>query len=186
MPAAEYRHAPSDRFRQGDIVRDVVVIEGVEIASEELRVAERVLPYCIVMSQDCDLEHDFNNRVNLTSPDHDKYVPTILLAPAYLADTFRIGDHLQAQNLKMGRFNSERWKSLRQNQLYRYHYLSSSQDLQIPELVVDFKHFFTAPREKFYADFISSYLASLHDLFREDFSNRFAYYLSRIGLPEPG
>lgn len=185
MPEAKYRKVDSPRICQGDIVRDVVVIEDASLEGEEVVTRERQIPYCVVLSQDCDLEHDFNSHANEQRKNNDKFLPTILLSPAYLAQTFRTGDHLTALGLKMTAHTTSEWERIKKNHLYRYHYLPAYLDYQIQELVVDFKHFFTIPRDRFYAGFKSKYVAGLDDLFREDFSNRFAYYLSRIGLPEP-
>jgi hypothetical protein len=185
MPEAKYRKVESPRFRQGDIVRDVVVTLGTDLEEEQVVSRVREVPYCVVVSQDCDLEHDFNFRADEQRKNNDKFLPTILISPAYPAQTFRTGDHLAEQQLKMTAFHTGDWERLKKNHLYRYHYLPPYQDLQVPELVVDFKHFFAVPRDIFYSEFKQKYVAGLDDLFREDFSNRFAYYLSRIGLPEP-
>lgn len=53
----------------------------------------------------------------------------------------------------------------------------------IPELVIDFKHYYTIPTEEMYEAYKENYLASVEPLYREDLSQRFANYLSRIGLP---
>jgi hypothetical protein len=184
MPGPKYRKLDSARCRQGDIFRDITIIEGAQLDEEELKLVERHVPYSIVISQDCDLEHDYNNRANEQRTNNDKYLPTILLCPAYLAEQLRQGDHLKEYGLKMTAFGKD-WDRLKKNQMYRYHYLPSNPDYQLPELVVDFKHSHTVPRDTFYNDFKANYVVSLEELFREDFSNRFAYFLSRIGLPEP-
>lgn len=193
MPELKYRRVALPRCRQGDVFRDVVVLEDTEAeeapqvagAEEAGAFAERHIPYCVLLSQDCDLEHDYNNRSNESAKNHDKYLPSLLLSPAYPAEQFKAGEHLKAFELKMTVQTTGQWEKIKGNQLYRYHYLPGRLDFQVPELVVDFKHFFTVPRETFYRRFKPNYLASIDELFREDFSNRFAYYLSRIGLPEP-
>ncbi|MYM24833.1 hypothetical protein GTP46_19540 [Duganella sp. FT135W] len=182
-----YCESIGDRYRQGDVLRDVKIIEWAEVVDDALEVTERRLPYAVVLSQECDLEHDYANRNNLEKckTDTDKFLQTILLCPAYPAAQLRVGAHLQELEQKMQKFNSEQWKRLKQNNDYRYHYLVEDEDKQVPELVIDFKHYFTIPRSVAYRpEFRSNLTASLDDLFREHLSSRFAYYLSRIGLPE--
>lgn len=67
------------------------------------------------------------------------------------------------------------------NQNPRYHYLKFKEDDK-PELIVDFKHFFTVNRDFLYKQ-LNKRLYSLDDLFRENLSLRFCNYVSRIGLP---
>jgi hypothetical protein len=68
------------------------------------------------------------------------------------------------------------------NEIPRYHYLNFSEN-DMPELIVDFKHFFTINRDLLYKN-IDSKLCSLDDLFKEKLSQRFSQFISRIGLPE--
>jgi len=189
MPLSEiktpYVRQPLARYQQGDILRDFAVSEVTSASEGEVEVRQRVMPYCVLLSQDCDLEHDFNNRNVKGGTDHDKYLRSVLLCPSYLGDPFRQGEHLGSDQLKMRRIPSDEWKKLKSNQIDRYHYLEPLPDLQVPELVVDFKHYFTVPLEVVYrAEQKSSYLATIEILYREHLSTRFAHYLSRIGLPE--
>jgi hypothetical protein len=176
-----------NRYRQGDILRDLRIVEWAEIVQDDLVITERQLPYAVILSQECDLEHDYNNHADDTRFKglKDKCLPTILVCPAYLATQLRTGEHLQNLGLKMQSLSSDQFKRLKQNNDSRYHYLAEEADLQLPELVVDFKHFFSIPRNVIYRDSVSSgYVCSIDDLFRENLSNRFANYISRIGLPE--
>ena len=56
--------------------------------------------------------------------------------------------------------------------------------MQIPDLILDFKHYLTVPFDLLSRFHGTCYLASVSELFREDLSVRFASYLSRVGLPE--
>ncbi|NUZ05502.1 hypothetical protein [Piscinibacter koreensis] len=160
-------------------------MEWAEEQGGTIEVRSRQLPYCVILSQDCDLEHDYNQRQDSTRADNDKYLLTLLLAPAYPAEIFREGAHLQEQDLKMQRINSTAWKQLTQNGMMRYHFLTGRAELQVPDLVIDFKSFLTTPREVLYRpEFASNYLVTLEVIFREHLSGRFAHYLSRIGLPD--
>lgn len=186
--SSPYSTVPSTRYRQGDILRTVTIIEWAEIHNGELILTERNFPYCVVISQECDLEHDFNNHADedkLARGDRDKCLQSLLLCPAYPAEQLKLGAHLEAISLKMQRISSDEWRRIKQNNIYRYHYLPEYEAGQIPDLVLDFKHYITVPRNIAYrGDFKGSVLISLDDLFREHLSSRFAHYLSRIGLPE--
>lgn len=173
------------RLQQGDLLRDLAVSEVSSVSNDGVEVSERNLPYAVILSQDCDLEHDFNSSSAQGDGKDDKMLPALLLCPAYIADALRSGQHLKDQNRKMQRINSDEWRKLTSNQVYRYHYLEPWPDLQVPELVVDFKHYFTVSRGLAYRkELRDRYLATLEILYREHLSSRFAHYFSRIGLPE--
>lgn len=173
----------ADRICQGDIFRNIVIIEGVGIENDDLVVTERSLVYAVVLSQDCDLEQDFSSR-NPSGGSHDKHIPSILICPAYPAAQVKEGTHL-GDEFKMQAMNSALYKPILQNNSPRYHFLEGFGEFQVPELIIDFKHFFTLKRDIFYRDFKSdNYLASISEVFRESLCQRFANYLSRIGLPE--
>jgi hypothetical protein len=76
------------------------------------------------------------------------------------------------------------WAPIKQNNNERYHYLPSYLDFQIPELLVDFKMYFTLPINVVFSGVNPFYLATINELFREKLSQRFSFYLSRIGLPD--
>ena len=173
------------RICQGDILRDVNVIDDYKRdSSGELVFEELTLPYIVVMTQDCDLEHDFNNRTEVSPGKQDKFLRTVLICPAYVAADLRKGDHLEDLKLKMEKFNSDRWSTLKKQNNTRYHYLEQDQELQVPELVIDFKHYYAIPRDTLFHVYNEHYLATINHLFREYLSQRFSNYLSRIGLPE--
>ena len=175
----------SERIQQGDLIRDLVISELSGFSDNEISISDRNIPYCVVMSQDCDLEHDFNQLSNPASTNHDKLLPSILLCPAYVSEIFREGKHLEGEGKFMQRINSNDWGKLASNQTYRYHYLTPWTELQVPALVVDFKHYFTVSRLKMYREESKKlHIATIEILYREHLSSRFAHYLSRVGLPE--
>ena len=79
--------------------------------------------------------------------------------------------------------DSKRWKIVQNNQNPRYHFLKGEKMYQVPNIVIDFKHYYTIPRDELYKNYKNHYIGSINELFREALSQRFAYYLSRIGLP---
>lgn len=171
-------------IHQGDIFRDVCVVENIIENENAVTTEQKKLPYALVITQECDLQQDFNCRANSENKNQDKYLPSILLCPAYTAESHKRGDHLDGYGQKMEIFNSDRFRQLKQNNLYRYHYLEGDIDLNVPELVIDFKHYFTIPRQIAYSPKVmQNYLATISDLYREHLSSRFCFYLGRIGLP---
>jgi len=137
------------RICQGDILRDVYVIDSyTKYPSGELKYDELVISYVIVMTHDCDLESDFKNRSEISSETHDKYLRNILVCPAYNAAEFREGKHLlEDMGMKMAEWNSKMFKQIREQNNTRFYFLEQDQTLQVPELVVDFKHYYTIPRD---------------------------------------
>jgi hypothetical protein len=144
-----------------------------------------ILPYLVVLSQECDLENDFDSRPpkKESKHPHDKFLQSILVCPAYPAEKLRKGTHLESLELTMQHLNSKKWNDVKNNDAPRYHFLSNDDNLQIPNLVLDFKHYYTIPREILYQKKDEHYLATINLIFRENLSQRFAFYLSRIGLP---
>ncbi len=173
------------RVCQGDILRDIDVIDSyTKDASGEIEYDELTLPYIVVMTQDCDLDKDFKNRSEDNPEKHDKFLRTILVCPAYIASEFRDGNHLEDLKLKMEKWDTKRFKQIKEQNNARYHFLDADQKLQVPELVIDFKHYYAIPRDTIDRMYPEHYLVTVNQLFRESLSQRFSNYLSRIGLPE--
>ncbi len=83
----------------------------------------------------------------------------------------------------METYNSERWGVIKKNKNERYHFLEKNEELCLPNLIIDFKQYYTIPTHILYKLYKDHFVGSLKPLFREDLSHRFAFYLSRIGLP---
>jgi hypothetical protein len=176
-----YLRHERERLCQGDIFRDIEYIFDIKETGDSIEFDTRKLPYIIVLTQDCDLESDHRNHT-LTPDNQDKFLQSILVSPAYLAEQLKEGTHLNDLGLKMQKLGSSLWKPVKSNQNARYHFLPANTDFQIPDLVVDFKHYYTIPKERLVTD--ANYIGTLNELFRENLSHRFSHYLSRIGLPE--
>jgi hypothetical protein len=182
---SRYVKSTDKRICQGDILRDINILDNYSIdKSGELEYDELNLLYIIVMTQDCDLEGDFKNRSQTAPEKHDKFLRTILICPAYIASYFRGGKHLDGLGLKMEPWNSKNFHQIKDQNKDRFHFLDQDQELQIPEMVIDFKHYYAIPRNTLYGLYNEHYLATINQLFREFLSQRFANYLSRIGLPQ--
>lgn len=173
------------RVAQGDIIRDIECIEYVVEKDDIVEVSKIVFPLVIVLTQDCDLEQDFSLKKQLTqsSESHDKLLFSVLIAPLYNADAAFAGDHLTELKMKMQRINSDRKRVVKNNEVPRYHYLDLGEKIAVPPQVIDFKHFFSVNLLYLEKRKKAQFVCHIGDLFREDISQRFSSYLSRIGLP---
>lgn len=178
-----YRRHDRDRVCQGDLFEDFVYPEWVSREGKKIKIQNRTIPYLIVLTQDCDLEGDHRNHTT-ASEKQDKYLQSILVCPAYQADKLKEGNHLEKLGYTMEYQNKNNWKAIKQNNNPRYHYLETFK--QIPALAIDFKHYYSIPRDILYKEMKADhhYIGTVNELFRESLSQRFAYYLSRVGLPE--
>jgi hypothetical protein len=194
-----FRESSGKRIYQGDIYRDLQIIIGYTPNNPDEIISELCMPYLVVLSQDCDLDRDhksFFKYKNLDDVDntdklrsiYDKCLPSVLVSPAFPAEQVRIGEHLKDLNKfimdNKGKETKSPWKNILNNETPRYHFIKGNTDLQVPNLVLDFKRYYTIPIEYLYSCIEKNYLASLNELFRECLSSRFCDYQSRIGLPE--
>jgi len=174
-----YRKKSNVRLYQGDIFKDLKFVTGDSETTTEKDIIS--LPYAVVLSQDCDLQSDFNFRK--TNENQDKFLLSLLVSPAFILENFAKGEHLG--DWKMNTFNNGQIEKIKNNDSFkRYHYLKGEPLFSVLELVIDFKHFFGLPRDFLYKEKKNKYIASLNEIFREELSQRFSNYLSRIGLPE--
>lgn len=170
-----------DRLSQGDILENY---EFESVAFEATKVLYKItFPYVVVMTQDCDLEWDFESRNNLQRANTDKFLQSILLCPAYLAEEFKVGKHLEKLNLSMSLWSGNLWGQVKNNNHERFHFLPEDPSFGTPNLIIDFKHYYTVFRDDIYDLINDKAKFSIEVLYREQLSQRFAYYLSRIGLP---
>ena len=185
-----YRKNNTERVLQGDILKDI----SIPIFKDSLEMVD--VEYCAVLSQDCDLNQDYNAQKAYREQDFDgnsmnnpslngKIIPSILLCPAYPAEQLRTGTHLQHLNIPMNQISKPKqtlWRKIEQNEIPRYHHLEGMEIFE-SDLVLDFKRYYCVSRDYFYSIYPKHYFISLNELYREDLSLRFSNYQSRIGLP---
>ena len=167
-----------ERIAQGDIFSNIEIIENVDVVNNKLIINKIKFPYVVCLNQECDLENDFNETNN-----KDRKLLHLAIAPAFNFEQYLSGTHwggIFMPNAGCKRKDTAT-KAIIDNQNPRYHYLKFLEDDK-PELIVDFKHFFTINRDSLYNQ-LDKRLYSLDDLFRENLSQRFCNYVSRIGLP---
>lgn len=169
----------SPRICQGDIFTEIDIIESFDVQGSQIKIQKIFFPYVICLNQECDLENDHK-----CTSDKDNRLLHIAIAPAFNFEDFLSGNHW-AGIFKVNP-NSKRTdtkvKLIMDNEIPRFHYLKFP-DNNMPELIIDFKHFFTINREVIYSK-LDKRLCSLEDLFKENLSQRFSNFISRIGLPE--
>ncbi len=175
------------RVCQGDIFRNVEYVEYTAEKSGIIEVSKILFPLVIVLTQDCDLEQDYRHRWSRqASGTQDKWLLSVLVAPLYNAEHVFQGEHLSELHMTMQQINAKRspGKYLKNNQLPRFHYLEFPEDIPIVPSVIDFKHYFSVNVKYLHKIKKTHFVCSVSSLFREDVSQRFASFLSRIGLPE--
>ena len=178
----------NNRVCQGDILANVEYIEKVKEKDGILTVTKIVFPLVVVLSQECDLTWDFENRNNQGKGNQDKYLLSIIVAPLYNYEQFINGTHLSELEQQMATISSNKKKTdnkmLRDNKNPRYHFLEFDKNIRVVDSVVDFKHYFTVNTTTLQEMKKDNFVCSISELYRESLSQRFANYLSRIGLPE--
>lgn len=182
------KNGKCSRISQGDILRDVEMIEYAIEKDGKIEISKIEFPLVIVLSQDCDLQQDFAYRWGKPQKStQDKYLISVLVAPLYNAEHVFEGNHLSELNLKMQDINSDTSKSVKEkikdNEIPRYHYIIFPEDVPIVPSIIDFKHYFSVNVEHLKKVKQKSFICKVSELYRERISQRFANFLSRIGLP---
>jgi hypothetical protein len=170
-----------ERISQGDILRDITF----NYVQKNNEVQEYYFQYAIIITQDCNLEQYQRKRNEKREGDiFNQYIPNLLIIPSFPAESLRQGQHLtDLYNYQQDLIPSAKWKNLKLNKDERYHFIKGYVDMQVPDMVCDFKHFYTIGFDYISEQYNQSYLATVNELFRENLSQRFTNYLSRIGLP---
>ena len=177
------KYAPSvagTELRQVEILSHVVQLRLREMAP--LQGAERDLveiqwAWAIIVTQDCDLEQDFRARRGDVAA--DKILPNILLCGAQEAAKAVVPP---------GR---EIWKPIQQNKNERYQFLErvppelDAAGEGVPELLVDFKQYFTLPTDELYRRVAAGTRrrCRLINEYLQHFASRFNFYQNRVALP---
>jgi hypothetical protein len=186
-PRRIYRVAAPDAatcLRQGEILTDVrqVTLIPATIHDEKPKLRTTSHPHAVILTQDCDLDQDFFVRV--AGKPSDKIIPSVFLCEVSTAE--ELFGIIRQTNKKL-------WDRIRINKDERYHFLQKVEpgcdrlNVGLPELAIDFKRYFTLPTDEVYHR-IEIHHASrrcvLVSPYLEHLTSRFAFYLSRVALPE--
>ena len=176
----------SERICHGDIYKDIKWIKRIKETDGIIEVSGISFPLVIVLSQDCDLNYDsqFRREAQQTGK-HDKFLISVLVGPLYNIEHVQRGEHLSELGLTMAEVvtKGNSGKALKNNKNPRYHYLDFPESDRIQPSVVDFKHYFSVDVHDLEEIRRSNFVCRVGTLFREDLSQRFASFLSRIALP---
>jgi hypothetical protein len=164
-------------LRQGEIISGLKYYEITPSQEpERLDVHTNALPFVLVATPDCDLFQDFRHGGN-------KMLEVLL---------FPLEEVGVAKSRTSG--NSNQWRWVKRNQVSQFYMLTKvpiehdALGMGIPELVVDFKRYFTLPPAEIYrqcrlAQGGAARRCRLNDIWREDFRQRALSYMGRIGVP---
>ncbi|NTW26184.1 MAG: hypothetical protein HGA37_15905 [Lentimicrobium sp.] len=170
------------RISQGDIYKDVEFLEYATQDNGVFAISKIYFPYVVVLTQDCDLQWD--SEVGVSLKNQDKKLISVIVAPLYNFEHFKVGEHLSELGMKMQCIQGNSLiNAIQNNNNPRYHYIEFG-GVNIVDSVIDFKHYFTVNVEYLKKHRKSNYVCQVSPLFREQLNLRFANFLSRIGLPE--
>jgi hypothetical protein len=169
---------------QGDIYRGIIYHEYAIETDDIIEISQIVFPAAVVLTQECDLFQDYTYRSGGERHTNDKLLLSVLMAPVYNFDHFIKGQHLSELGLTMEKISSDPKRLIVSNQNARYHYLDFPDSARLPSSVIDFKHYFSVTVRNLTDLKDLNFICRVSPLFREDISQRFANFLSRIGLPE--
>lgn len=173
-------------FRQGEILTDVIqykpVADDLKEDNQELSFEPIIHPFAIIVTQDCDLDWDFNDR-KAEKSQSAKFLNSILLCEISTAREIR--DNGENMNAKAWDYV----KSHRDERFYFFEKIPSacdSEQVGLPELTADFKRIFGIDAEILYRQtevgmvkrrsiLVSPYL--------EHFSRRYHSFHERVALP---
>lgn len=174
-----------NRLRQGDVIRDVDYFEYVKESDGDLTISMISFPSVVVLTQDCDLDQDNKFRNEIQKP-NDKWLISVLVAPLYNSNHVFTGEHLSEIGITSTQINRNKTdgKLIIQNKNPRYHYVEFPETIELVPSIVDFKHYFSVPVPILLEYKKKNYVCSFSELNRADLSQRFASFLSRIGLPD--
>ena len=108
-----------------------------------------------------------------------------MVAPLYNLEHVYNGEHLSEISRKMTEISRKKTpgENLITNQNPRYHYLKFPEKTYIVPSIVDFKHYFSVSIDYLLKCKNQKFICQIAELYREDLSQRFSAYLSRVGLP---
>lgn len=175
-----YQIHSKERLEQGGVIEnfDMYSIENINGDTVPKRIK---FQYVVVISQACDIEQCLN------SENGNNYLPNIMVLPMHIYELFKNGEHLNGTyGMKQrNNFGKTDINHITCNQNPRYHFLKKDNKHIKHDLIMDFKHYFTQPKDLLMEQYKTKYIATVNVLCRELLSQRFCNYLGRIGLPTP-
>jgi hypothetical protein len=205
----QLKFCPSDEgsgfaLRQGEILSELIQLEtdierldGVDL--RDSAIAGREIggvtipiehPYAIVLSHECDLEQDFNNKPGSNFKVNQE-LPNILLCEA--VDAYIFEHDPNYEDILQRKTESSAKKNFRGNKDSRFHLIEpippeyDCLGQGIPALAIVFKRHFTMPRLALYQQIEMGWAkrrARLKGPYVDDLCQRFHHFNGRIALPD--
>lgn len=192
--------------RQGDIYRDVEYIESLDEDKVEgtVSVSKLVFPLAVVLGQDCDLLSDGAMRTPAPPPgrkhpsNSSAALLSVLLTPLYNSELFFTGQHCSeimeslflsasttpsTEPIQSMPINGKGRDRIKKGEDVRFQYIHFGDNAPLVDCVIDFKHCFSV-RTEYLINNRDTCVGRIGPVFRESISQRFGFYLSRIGLPD--
>ncbi|PSB51384.1 hypothetical protein [Chamaesiphon polymorphus] len=171
-------------FRQGEILTDIFqyypIANEIELDNTELSFVNILHPYVIVVTQDCDLDWDYQARISDNRP--DKLLNSIILCEVATAQEVR----------GTAEMNSKEWNlvsSQRHERYYFFEKIPKEFELEkegLPELTADFKRIFGIEAAILYRQLelgMAKRRSVLSSPYLEHFSRRYHSFQGRVALP---
>jgi hypothetical protein len=183
-PIIYARIADGERLFMGEILANVIERRVITAPpSAKFAAEEELHPFCVVISQDCDLEQDARARADRTMDEKRKLnalVPHVLLL---------VGSSVEVMRSRS--VSSDQLARVKQNKDERFHFLArvpahaDASDAGLDALVLDFKRFFSFPTDELLRRIRCGEIrrrGRLTTPYAEHLAVRFGFFLQRIGL----
>ena len=190
--------SPDGSLRQGEILADIyehIVDFPCDESSESSKHSAKSVyyPFIIILTQECDLNHDFLSRYpdDAIFPDKDmekrfRDNPERYLLPHILVCVAQQENHIKIYN----EMRSDIFRRVKNNQDMRFHHLvigdKPEEENSSLDLYIDFKRTFSLPTSSVYRSVYQKpgrRIALVPHPHILDLSHRHSCYISRIPLP---
>ncbi len=171
-----------DNIQSGLLTPDLPILTSI---TDHEKVIE--FPYSILLTQACDLKSYFR-IIQSGSPNglQDRQrIEQVIFCPVFIEEQFKKGSHLIKQyNYSFKVIEKQIYNDIKKNNTSRYYFIESNIKA-LPNLIVDFKHYFTIPIVVMLQalELNRGNLYKLRHIYYTDLADRFAHYLQRVVLP---
>lgn len=191
--ALVYEQAGNGPIRQAELITSVSEFQTISATDgDPTEIATRKVehPLVIVLSQDCDLEQDFNARYPSGKPQLDRAEADV--HPSALSHILLCDAHEENELRKRlpESTGSKDFRRIAQNQNERYHRIESAEIADtgsaVEALFLDFRRHFSVPCPDFYEQLDLGAVgrtARLPAYYLHDLNHRFYSYLARVAIP---
>jgi hypothetical protein len=186
---------PSDGpIRQAELLKSVAEFQPISKPNgdDDLEIRKVDHPLAVVISQDCDLEQDFDLRFPADGEPVERDAADMShrsISHVILCDAYPEAELIR--RLPDG-FGSKDKRKIQQNQNERYHKLDAApiagdESKEVEELFFDFRRFFAIPSADIYDQLAAGTMeriACVPAYYLHDLSQRFFSYQSRVAIPD--